>query len=151
MEVNRLELVEKYLDWITVVHSMKWRQNKRYNKANWVEVMKLIPKAIRNYRTIYKMLNWYLRRKWEEFTISKDDYLARGLPWWNTSKCKVYLMDKYDKLLFKADSRTQLRRVFQWPWDIDDIYSQIKRRNCPDLAYVIEESFYWEQYEVLVD
>lgn len=151
MAVNRLELVEKYLDGITVVHSMSWDINKWIDKATWKGVMNLIPKWEKNYQTIYKMLNWYLRNYWDEFTISKDNYLSKGLHWGNTSKRKIYLMDKNDKVIFMSNSKIELRKLFWGAWVIDDIYSQIKENSCPDLAYVIEEDFYWQQYEVLVD
>jgi len=149
----RRDLVNKYLDWVEV----EYRENEN-GRANWFikwtdkPLLSLIKEHHDSYTTLYKMLKLYRKTFWDTFTIDKNDGIVNAKPWWDRNTTIIYFLDKRWKLLFKIKGKTNLRNTFSIQiWNIDEIYSILKRRYIPNMDKVIEEDFYWNQYEVLVD
>ncbi len=149
-KTRRYKLINKYLDWVKVQYEKINNRDSWYVYWTLKRIVSVIPEWANNLHTIYKMLRAYRKKYWDVFTIDKDDEFVNARPWGNRSKTKIYLLDKEGKLLMYIPSKTTVRHItWNW-WDIDKLYSKLKKKHCPNLDRIVEEDFYWNQYDVLV-
>lgn len=146
----RYKVIKECLDWIEIESRItNWRQW-WYIKWTNKKAVSLVPKESRYLEFMYRLFKGYQQKYWNTFKINKNEKFTVEA-WGNRRKTRVYLMDKNDKVIMQFPSITTLKSIAVSSESLDTVYSKIKKDYCPKLSYIVEEDYYGNQYEVLID